>query len=46
MYEVVLLNENGIKFTKKIENEFLYKKFMNKVKYSKTLKVLSYWKEF
>lgn len=42
MYEIILLNEKGEKFTKKFNSEYLYRKFLNKTKYSKKLKVLSY----
>lgn len=45
MYEVFLINEKGEKFSKTFESEFLFKKFMNKVKYSKKLKVISYWRK-
>lgn len=45
MYEVFLINEKGEKFSKFFESEFLFKKFMNKVKYSKKLKVISYWRK-
>ncbi len=44
MYEVNLLNEKGEKFTKIFENEYLFRKFMNKAKRSKTLTILSYWR--
>ena len=42
MYEIVLLNKDGKKFSKKFDSEFLYRKFLNKVQRSKKLKVLSY----
>ena len=42
MYEIWLLNEKGEKFKKEFTSEFLYKKFLNKAKRSKKLKVLSY----
>mgnify|MGYP001623752990 CR=1 FL=1 len=45
MYEVFLINEKGEKFSKIFESEFLFKKFINKVKYSKKLKVISYWRK-
>lgn len=44
MYEIILLNKNGEKFSKKFENEYLFKKFYNKAKHSKTLKILSFWR--
>lgn len=42
MFEIVLLNKKGEKFCKKFESQYLYEKFLNKVKYSKTLKILSF----
>ena len=42
MFEIVLLNKKGEKFSKKFESYYLYEKFLNKVKYSKTLKILSF----
>lgn len=42
MYEIILLNKNGEKFTKKFNSEYLYRKFLNKAKHSKKIKVLSY----
>lgn len=44
MYEVVMLNENGIKFTKGFSSEFLFNKFLNKAKRSKKITILSYGK--
>lgn len=42
MYEVMLLNENGKKFSKTFNSEYLYRQFLNKAKKSKTLTILSY----
>lgn len=46
MYQVMLMNENGIKFTKTFASEYLFNKFVNKVKRSKKLKILSIWREY
>lgn len=42
MYEIVLLNKEGEKFSKFFNSEFLYNKFLAKVKHSKTLTLISY----
>lgn len=42
MYEVVLLNEKGERFTKTFNSEYLYRQFLNKAKRSKTLTIVSY----
>lgn len=42
MYEIMLLNENGKKFSKTFNSEYLYRQFLNKAKKSKTLTILSY----
>lgn len=42
MYEVVMLNQNGVRFTKGFSSEFLFNKFLNKAKRSKTITILSY----
>lgn len=42
MYEVILLNERGYKFSKYFDSEYLYRKFLNKVKRSYELTVISY----
>lgn len=42
MYEIVLLNKNGEKFSKFFNSEYLYNNFLRKAKYSKTLTVVSY----
>lgn len=42
MYEIILINKNGEKFSKFFNSEYLYKKFLNKVKHSKNLIVSSY----
>lgn len=44
MYEITLINERGERFTKEFNSEFLYRKFLNKAKRSKKLKVVSYGK--
>lgn len=46
MYRIILLNKNGEKFIKTFNSEYLYNKFLNKIKYSKTLTILSCGKEF
>lgn len=42
MFEVILLNEKGEKFTKKFDSYYLYQKFLNKVKRSKKLVLIGY----
>ena len=42
MFEIVLLNEKGQKFKKTFTSFYLYNKFLNKVKYSKKIKIISY----
>lgn len=42
MYEIMLLNSKGEKFTKTFNSEYLYRQFLNKAKKSKTLTILSY----
>lgn len=42
MYEVVLLNKEGKRFTKTFNGEYLFSEFLRKVKHSKTLKIVSY----
>ena len=42
MFEIVLLNKNGEKFTKKFNSYFLFEKYLNKVKHSKVLKLISF----
>lgn len=44
MYEVIMLNENGVKFSKGFSSEFLFNKFLNKAKRSKKITILSYGK--
>lgn len=44
MYEIVMLNEKGIRFAKGFSSEFLFNKFLNKAKRSKKITVLSYGK--
>lgn len=44
MYEITLMNKAGIKFTKRFANEYLFNKYLNKIKHSKTLKIISYWR--
>lgn len=42
MYEIVLLNKNGEKFSKFFNSEYLYNNFLRKAKHSKILTVVSY----
>ena len=42
MYEAVLLNEKGERFTKTFNSEYLFRQFLNKTKRSKTLTIVSY----
>lgn len=42
MYEIILLNEKGQKFTKQFYSEFLFNKFLNRAKRSKKLTIISY----
>lgn len=42
MYEILLLNKYGEKFSKTFTSEYLYRNFLNKCKRSKTLTVVSY----
>lgn len=44
MYEVVMLNEKGERFTRGFSSEYLYNKFLNKAKRSKKITILSYGK--
>lgn len=44
MYEIILINENGNRFTKTFNSEFQYNKFLNKARHSKKLIVVSYGK--
>lgn len=44
MYEIIMLNEFGEKFTKTFDSEYLFNKFLNKVKHSKKITILSYGK--
>lgn len=46
MYWVTCLNEKGEKFTKKFPSEFLYKGYLNKVKRSKKLILISHGREY
>lgn len=46
MYEIILLNADGTKFGKTFESEYLYRKFLNKSKRSKTLTVISYGRKY
>lgn len=46
MYEIILLNKNGEKFSKNFNSEYLFRKFLNKIKKSKTLTLISYGKIF
>ena len=42
MYEIVMLNEKGEKFSKTFTSEYMYNKFLQKVKRSKKLTLLSW----
>ena len=43
MYEVILINmETGKRFVKSFDSLFLCKKFVNKCKYSRKVKVVAY----
>ena len=42
MFEIVLINNKGEKFSKKFDSYYLYESFLNKVKYSKELTLISY----
>ena len=42
MFEIVMLNKNNEKFTKTFKSYYLFEKFLNKVKYSKELKLISF----
>lgn len=44
MYEIVMLNENGIRFAKGFSSEFLFNKFLNKAKRSSKVTILAYGK--
>lgn len=44
MYEIILKNENGQVFKKQFDSPYLFKNFLNKVKYSKKLTLISWWK--
>ena len=46
MYEIILLNKDGKKFSKFFYNEYLMNKFIRKIKYSKNLKILSIFKNY
>ena len=42
MFEIILLNEKGEKFSKKFESYYLFEKFLNKVKHSRKLTLVSF----
>lgn len=42
MYEIVLLNDVGKRFTKIFDSEYKFNNFLRKVKHSKKLKIISY----
>lgn len=44
MYEIILMNENGKTFKKEFNSPYLFKKFLDKVKHSKKLKLISWRK--
>lgn len=46
MIRVTLINKQGTRFDKVFDNEFLANKFLNKVRYSKVLTLVSVTKEY
>lgn len=46
MYEIVLINEKGQRFTKEFCSEFLFRKFLNRAKRSKKLTIVSYGRKY
>lgn len=42
MFEIILLNEKGERFSKFFDSYYLFEKFLNKVKRSKKLKLIGY----
>lgn len=46
MYEIVILNKNGEKFSKTFASKYLFEKFLNKVRHSKTLTLVSHSRIF
>ena len=46
MYEITMINEQGNRFTKYFNSEYLYRQFLNKAKRSKKLIVVSYGKAY
>lgn len=42
MYEVIILNEYGEKISKTFDSEYKFNKFLQKARYSKKIKILSY----
>ena len=42
MYEIIMINEFGEKFTKNFTIEYQYTLYLNKATHSKTLTILSY----
>ena len=44
MYEIIMLNQFGEKFSKTFTSEYLFNKYLNKVKHSKKITVLCYGK--
>lgn len=46
MYEIVLINEKGQKFTKEFYSEFLFNKFLIRAKRSKKLTVVAYGRKY
>ena len=46
MYEIILINEKGERFTKEFNSSYLFNKFLQKVKRSKKLTILGYGKKY
>ena len=46
MIRVTLINAKGVRFDKVFSNEYLANKFLNKVRYSKVLTLVSVYKEY
>lgn len=44
MYEIIMINEFGEKFTKTFDSEYQFNQYLNKAKHSKKLTILSYGK--
>lgn len=42
MYEIVMINNNGERFKKIYRSYYMYEKDLNKYKYAKNVKIVSY----